>query len=214
MPLATPAALATGAAAVVLQKLPEKRRVSFDPSSRCIVVLSYLPKMGSVKSLPTLSSSSSSCEKKNIVTRAQSTSKTKKDAEKEQALLQKLKQDRREGRALLRRMVVKSDDVDWPAVIAKADSLHQKQLEKLKQQEQRHRKREKKRVLDQRKKADAAGSFSINLLTMRHSEEEYCDIKNNNNIISSSHRRSPFRKDRSDATRSIGSSLDLDYHTE
>ncbi|KAL7557260.1 hypothetical protein ACA910_001791 [Epithemia clementina (nom. ined.)] len=130
-------------------------------------------------------------------------------AEEEQDLLQKLEQDRREGRALLRRIVVKSDDVDWKSVIAKADSLHQKQQEKLKQQEQRNRRREKKRALDLRKKYDAAGSFSVNLLTMKHSEEDFYS----SSISSASRlRRAPFRKHRSDATRSIAS--DVDYQTE
>ena len=115
----------------------------------------------------------------------------------ERKFLEQMAQDRREGRALLRRMIVKSDDVDWKDVIMQADSLHQREQERWQQQEQRNRRREKKRALDQRKKADAVGSFSVNLLTMKHSEEDVMSVD--------LFRR--FRKHRSDATHSIASSV-------
>lgn len=72
----------------------------------------------------------------------------------------------------MREMVVKSDDLDWERVIKKAEELHRKQETKLTKRERRWRQRETRKVLDQRKKVDACGSFSVNLLTMRACEED------------------------------------------
>ena len=83
-----------------------------------------------------------------------------------------MEQDRREGKALLREMVVKSDDVDWDAVIRQADFLHKKEQERLQKREHRWRKNQKKKALGRRKKYDAVGSFSVNLLTMRGSDDD------------------------------------------
>eukprot|EP00527_Entomoneis_sp_CCMP2396_P003866 CAMPEP_0198145438 /NCGR_PEP_ID=MMETSP1443-20131203/23467_1 /TAXON_ID=186043 /ORGANISM="Entomoneis sp., Strain CCMP2396" /LENGTH=170 /DNA_ID=CAMNT_0043809091 /DNA_START=46 /DNA_END=558 /DNA_ORIENTATION=- len=86
---------------------------------------------------------------------------------KEEEIHMKMEQDRREGKALLRRMVIKSDDEDWKAVMEQADSSKQKQREKEKKLERRWRHQKTK----ERKKFDAQGSFSINLLTMKQSED-------------------------------------------
>ena len=92
--------------------------------------------------------------------------------ENDEEWLSRLEQERREGRALLREMVVKSDDLDWERVIRKADELHRKQEQKIMKRERRWRQRETRKVLDQRRKIDATGSFSVNLLTMRLCEED------------------------------------------
>jgi len=93
-----------------------------------------------------------------------------KQQEEEVQWYNKMEQDRREGRALLRRMVIKSDDEDWKAVIDQADSLKKKKDKIIKKQEKRWRRQTKK----QRKKYDATGSFSVNLLTMKQSMETDC----------------------------------------
>eukprot|EP00977_Amphora_coffeiformis_P017637 scaffold5833_cov165-Amphora_coffeaeformis.AAC.11 len=90
----------------------------------------------------------------------------------DEEFLSRLEQERREGRALLREMVVKSDDLDWEKVIKKAEELHRGQEKKLMKKERRWRQRETRKVLDQRRKVDAVGSFSVNLLTMKVSEED------------------------------------------
>ena len=95
---------------------------------------------------------------------------SKKDNDEE--FLARLERERREGRALLREMVVKSDDLDWEKVIKKAEELHRGQEKKLMKMERRWRQRETRKVLDQRRKVDAVGSFSVNLLTMKVSEED------------------------------------------
>ena len=92
--------------------------------------------------------------------------------ENDEEFLSRLEQERREGRALLREMVVKSDDLDWEQVIRKAEELHRKQETKIMKRERRWRQRETRKVLDQRRKVDAIGSFSVNLLTMRACEED------------------------------------------
>ena len=92
--------------------------------------------------------------------------------EEDEDFVSKLEQERREGRALLREMVVKSDDLDWQQVIKKAGELHQIEEKKLMKKERRWRQRETRKALDQRRKVDAVGSFSVNLLTMKVSEED------------------------------------------
>mmetsp|Transcript_12211 Transcript_12211/g.33888 ORF Transcript_12211/g.33888 Transcript_12211/m.33888 type:complete len:198 (-) Transcript_12211:223-816(-) len=87
------------------------------------------------------------------------------ELKREEELYQRIEQDRREGRSLLRQMDPKSDDEDWAAVINKVNSKKKNLLKKIERQERRLR-RQKKR---QRRKADAAGSFSINLLTLKQS---------------------------------------------
>lgn len=97
--------------------------------------------------------------------------------EDDEEFLSKLEQERREGRALLREMVVKSDDLDWERVIKKADELHRNQEKKLMKKERKWRRRETQKALDQRRKVDAVGSFSVNLLTMKMSEEDNSAVR-------------------------------------
>jgi hypothetical protein len=89
----------------------------------------------------------------------------------------RLELERREGRALLREMVVKSDDLDWDKIISTAAELHRHQEQKIMKKERRWRKRETRKVLDKRRKADAVGSFSVNLLTMRPSKEDNSAVR-------------------------------------
>jgi len=100
---------------------------------------------------------------------------SKKDDDEE--FLSRLEQERREGRALLREMVLKSDDLDWEKVIKKAEELHHGQEKKLMNKERRWRQRETRKVLDQRRKVDAIGSFSVNLLTMKVGEEDSLAVR-------------------------------------
>lgn len=92
--------------------------------------------------------------------------------EDDEEWLIRLENERREGRALLREMVVKSDDLDWEKVIKKADELHRKHESKITRKERKWQKRESRKALMERRKVDAIGSFSVNLLTMRGSEED------------------------------------------
>eukprot|EP00549_Striatella_unipunctata_P020474 CAMPEP_0118709778 /NCGR_PEP_ID=MMETSP0800-20121206/22894_1 /TAXON_ID=210618 ORGANISM="Striatella unipunctata, Strain CCMP2910" /NCGR_SAMPLE_ID=MMETSP0800 /ASSEMBLY_ACC=CAM_ASM_000638 /LENGTH=171 /DNA_ID=CAMNT_0006613645 /DNA_START=325 /DNA_END=840 /DNA_ORIENTATION=+ len=78
--------------------------------------------------------------------------------------------EREEGREALRAMVTGGDEVDWAAVIAKAKSLHAREqdiLSRRSKRERRFRRRYRKKLLQQRKKQDMNGSFSVNLLTLR-----------------------------------------------
>lgn len=97
--------------------------------------------------------------------------------ESDEEWLLRLEQERREGRALLREMVVKSDDLDWEKVIKKADELHRKQEQKIMKKERKWQKRETRKKLTERRKADAIGSFSVNLLTMRVSDEDNAALR-------------------------------------
>ena len=128
----------------------------------------------------------------------------------EQALRNKLKQDRREGRALLRRRVLKSDDDnDDEHYTMRADFLYQKHQERVQQHNKRIERRQKKRALDQRKKYDASGSFSVNLVTMKQSSEDDGVDHNNKKHRNTNKQLTVFRKHRSDATRSIASDIDI-----
>lgn len=86
----------------------------------------------------------------------------------------RLEQEREEGQALLRSMVVSSSEVDWAAVIAKANELHKKEQSLLQKKSKRERKlleRLQKRALNRRRRQDTIGSFSVNMLTFRGPEE-------------------------------------------
>lgn len=84
-----------------------------------------------------------------------------------------MEQEREEGQALLRSMVLSSSEVDWAAVIAKANELHTKEEAWLRKRNRRQRRvfrRLQKRALTKRRKYDSSGSFSVNMLTFRMSE--------------------------------------------
>lgn len=93
------------------------------------------------------------------------------DAQKEE-VKQRMDHERQEGQALLRSMVTASfdDQVDWQAIITKAEELHSREQELLKQQTGQERHlfvQRQKKALQKRRKFDSIGSFSINLLTYR-----------------------------------------------
>mmetsp|Transcript_28770 Transcript_28770/g.52058 ORF Transcript_28770/g.52058 Transcript_28770/m.52058 type:complete len:157 (+) Transcript_28770:344-814(+) len=84
--------------------------------------------------------------------------------------LARIEQEREEGQALLRRMVLSSEDVDWAAVIQKANELHRKEQAYLQSKNKRQRKlieKLQRRALSKRKRHDSIGSFSVNMLTFR-----------------------------------------------
>lgn len=89
--------------------------------------------------------------------------------------LARIEQEREEGQALLRRMVVSSEEVDWAAVIAKANELHRKEQHYLQSKNKRQRRlleRLQRRALHKRRRHDSIGSFSVNMLTFRSPEEK------------------------------------------
>lgn len=82
----------------------------------------------------------------------------------------RMEQEREEGQALLRSMVLSSTEVDWAAVIAKANELHRKEQAWLNSKNKRQRKlleKLQKRALVKRRRQDSIGSFSVNMLTFR-----------------------------------------------
>lgn len=86
-----------------------------------------------------------------------------------------IEHEREEGQALLREMVLSSSTVDWAAVIAKANELHTKEQEWIRQHNRRERRmfrRVQRRALLKRRRYDSCGSFSVNMLTFRVVEEE------------------------------------------
>jgi hypothetical protein len=86
-----------------------------------------------------------------------------------------MEQEREEGQALLREMVLSSSEVDWAAVIAKANELHSREEAWLKKRNRRQRQvfhRLQRRALSKRRKYDASGSFSVNMLTFRISDHD------------------------------------------
>ena len=82
-----------------------------------------------------------------------------------------MEQERKEGQVLLRSMATGSNDkVDWQAIIKKAEELHKREQEWLRQQDSRERRlfvQRQRRALQKRRKYDSIGSFSINMLTYR-----------------------------------------------
>lgn len=58
-------------------------------------------------------------------------------------------------------------DVDWAAVIQKANQLHQEEEDKLHRKQRILSLKKMKRALERRRRHDAVGSFSINMLTYR-----------------------------------------------
>ena len=99
-------------------------------------------------------------------------------------------EERERGRAILRAMVNKDERlIDWEAVIQKAQELHIREQKRLKLKKRKQRRNfvkfysstERRR----RRKADAAGSFGINLATIDRTTE--ADDQDMNQSISSKH---------------------------
>jgi hypothetical protein len=75
---------------------------------------------------------------------------------------------RERGQAKLRAMItVNRDDIDWAAVIRTSNELNEQEQSWLKEMPREDRRKSQRRALKRRKKVDAAGSFSVNLLTYR-----------------------------------------------
>jgi hypothetical protein len=125
-----------------------------------------------------------------------------------------MEQERVEGQALLREMVLSSSEVDWAAVIAKANELHSREEAWLKKRNRRQRKlfrRLQERALAKRRKYDSSGSFSVNMLTFRISDDNDIDIDD--------HRHGKLAREKREATsvetashddQSYGSGLSAD----
>jgi predicted protein tyrosine phosphatase len=88
-----------------------------------------------------------------------------------------MEQERTEGRALLQRIVLKSDDVDWETIIVQADFFHHREEQQLKKRLRSWRRKQTLQALDRRRRYDLAGPFSVNLLAMSISEEEGNRVK-------------------------------------
>ena len=97
--------------------------------------------------------------------------------------------ERKEGQALLRSMATGSNDkVDWQAIIKKAEELHKREQEWLRQQDSHERRlfvQRQRRALQKRRKYDSIGSFSINMLTYRM-EPTKKEKRNANESVTSS----------------------------
>jgi glutamate-1-semialdehyde aminotransferase len=123
----------------------------------------------------------------------------------------RLEQEREQGQALLRSMVVSSsDDVDWAAVIAKANELHRKEQLYLSRKNRRQRKmldKLQKRALIKRRRHDSIGSFSVNMLTFR-STKGGAHHKSSTSVSGTSHDDHSF--DHSYDNGSYGSGLSTD----
>jgi hypothetical protein len=91
--------------------------------------------------------------------------------------LTQLEQKRAEGQAILKRVVLKSDDVDWQSVIVQADFFHQQEEELLRKRLRRWRRKQTLQALDRRRRYESAGPFSVNLLNMSASDEERHQVK-------------------------------------
>jgi hypothetical protein len=100
----------------------------------------------------------------------------------------RMEEEREEGQALLRAMVTASDTVDWRAIIQKAEELHHREQDCLRQQDSRERRlflQRQRCALQKRRKYDSIGSFSINLLTYR-TEPAYMDFSKQSKSVASS----------------------------
>eukprot|EP00540_Astrosyne_radiata_P011432 CAMPEP_0116854202 /NCGR_PEP_ID=MMETSP0418-20121206/18435_1 /TAXON_ID=1158023 /ORGANISM="Astrosyne radiata, Strain 13vi08-1A" /LENGTH=214 /DNA_ID=CAMNT_0004486885 /DNA_START=94 /DNA_END=738 /DNA_ORIENTATION=+ len=124
---------------------------------------------------------------------------------------QQMEKERKEGQELLRTMVTcPTDQIDWEAVIAKANELHQREQEHLRRSTGRRARRiwirSQRRALARRKRYDTIGSFSVNMLTYRMGEsfDDYdYELKNQgrDGILK-------INKTHTAATRSMGSEED------
>lgn len=100
-----------------------------------------------------------------------------------------MEQERKEGQALLRSMATGSNDkVDWQAIIKKAEELHKREQEWLRQHDSHERRlfvQRQRRALQKRRKYDSIGSFSINMLTYSTEPTKKESSKANASVTSS-----------------------------
>ena len=117
-----------------------------------------------------------------------------------------MERERKEGQALLRSMATGSNDkVDWQAIIKKAEELHKREQEWLRQQDSRERRlfvQRQRRALQKRRKYDSIGSFSINMLTYR-TEPKKKERSNANESVTSS--VGSTKEDHDEEVSSVGS---------
>lgn len=102
------------------------------------------------------------------------------DSPCDQALQRREERERERGQALLRTMVTSKKDVDWQAVIAKAQELHAREQALIRLQKNRDTassRRKYKRERARRKKTDSLGSFSVNILSYGSDGRVTCGSK-------------------------------------
>jgi predicted protein tyrosine phosphatase len=117
-----------------------------------------------------------------------------------------MERDRNEGRALLKKIVLKSDDVDWESIIVQAEFFYQREKKQLKKRVRKWRRKQTLQALDRRRRYEAAGSFSVNLLTIAASDDvEPSGVKN---------WRDAYNMGSHSLTCSSGSSDDQRYENE
>jgi hypothetical protein len=84
-----------------------------------------------------------------------------------------IRQFRERGQAVLQAMITENrDNIDWAAVIRTSNKLHEQEQRWLKEKPRKDRRKSQKQALERRKKVDAAGSFTVNMLTHRGYDEE------------------------------------------
>lgn len=99
------------------------------------------------------------------------------DDKKCKTWLMHLEQERTEGSALLKRIVLKSDDIDWETIVVQADFFHLREEQQLQKRLRNWRRKQTLQALDRRRRYDLAGPFSVNLLAMSVSDEEGSRVK-------------------------------------
>jgi hypothetical protein len=108
----------------------------------------------------------------------------------DEAWFKQLEGQRQEGKALLKGLVVKSDDIDWDTVIKKAELLHRRDQRQVARRE-RHQKRMSRIKVLKRKKSEKKGNkkkayetvgiYSINLMMLQqddHPNEQHFGVSN------------------------------------
>jgi hypothetical protein len=101
---------------------------------------------------------------------------------------------RERGQAVLRAMITENrDNIDWTAVIRTSNELHEQEQRWLKEEKPRKYRREsQRRALERRKKVDAAGSFSVNMLTYRGYDDGKVKKRSKHRQLRGSHSSSTF----------------------
>jgi len=124
--------------------------------------------------------------------------------------------EREEGQALLRSMVEANNTVDWAAVIAKAQELHvreQSLMQKRRRKESFASRHKNRRDLARRRRKDAVGSFSVNLLTYRQdgTVPDHASIDDDGPSVGTSDRSSGGTRHTGDTIAGDTSSLNSYY---
>jgi hypothetical protein len=85
----------------------------------------------------------------------------------------KMEEEREVGQSQLWAMILNEEEIDWSAVIAKADALHRREQAWLRRRSRREQllfQKRQRKALEKRRRYDAIGSFNVNLVTFRLAE--------------------------------------------